>query len=125
MIKGIHHVSMKCASPQDFAKAKDFYLNILGLKEERHWSTGIMINTGNGLIEIFSNGEGERVKGAVRHFALAADEIDELCSRIRNAGYEVFIEPNDIVIESDPPYHARMAFCRGPLSEEIELFQEK
>ncbi len=45
--------------------------------------------------------------------------------RIKNAGDEVFIEPNDIVIKSEPEYHARMAFCYGPLGEEIEFFQER
>ena len=43
---------------------------------------------------------------------------------LQNAGYEVFIEPNNIVIKSEPEFHARMAFCFGPLGEEIELFQE-
>ena len=37
----------------------------------------------------------------------------------------MFIEPNDIVIRSDPEYPARMAFCFGPLGEEIEFFQER
>ena len=44
---------------------------------------------------------------------------------VREAGYEVFIEPRDIVIASEPPFPARIAFCRGPLQEEIEFFQEK
>ena len=44
---------------------------------------------------------------------------------VREAGYEVFIEPKDIVITSEPPFPARIAFCRGPLQEEIEFFQEK
>ena len=30
----------------------------------------------------------------------------------------------DIVIPSSPELHARMAFCYGPLGEEIEFFQE-
>lgn len=37
---------------------------------------------------------------------------------------KVFIEPNDIVIESEPEFPARMAFCFGPLGEEIEFFRE-
>ena len=44
---------------------------------------------------------------------------------VKAAGYEVFIEPKDIVIASNPPFPARIAFCRGPLGEEIEFFQEK
>ena len=125
MITGIHHVSMKCDSMDDFLKEKSFYCDLLGLAVKREWNEGIMIDTGNGLIEIFHNGTGTRSIGAVRHFALASDNVDEDIVKIRNAGYEVFIEPKDIVIQSDPPFPARIAFCRGPLNEEIELFQEK
>ena len=31
LIKGIHHISMKCAAKADFDRAKDFYTGILGL----------------------------------------------------------------------------------------------
>ena len=44
---------------------------------------------------------------------------------LKEAGYEVFIEPNDIVISSTPEFPARIAFCRGPVGEEIEFFQER
>lgn len=125
MITGIHHVSLKCGTKKDFDKAKDFYLNLLGFTEARSWPDGIMIDTGAGLIEIFSNGEGSRTKGALRHIAFSTDDVDEMAEKIRDAGYEVFIGPKDIVIRSEPEYPARMAFCRGPLGEEIEFFQER
>ena len=85
---------MKCQTAEEFGRAKDFYLNVLGLSVKREWAEGIMIDTGNGLIEIFNNGEGSHAKGAIRHFALLT-------------------------------YPARMAFCTGPLGEEIELFCER
>ena len=123
MIAGIHHISMKCAAAE-FEKAKDFYLNVLGFSAAREWPEGIMIDTGSGLLEIFRNGEGVRSKGAIRHVAFLTDDVDGMAERVREAGYEVFIEPNDITIGSEPAYRARMAFCRGPLGEEIELFRE-
>lgn len=55
MITGIHHISMKCGTQEEFDKAKDFYLNV----------------------------------------------------------------------SSSPALHARMAFCKGALGEEIEFFQEQ
>ncbi len=125
MIKGIHHISMKCGTKEDFDKAQNFYIDILGLSIYREWSDGIMIDTNNGFIEIFCNGKGERKKGAIRHMALLTDQVDELSNRIKMAGYEVFIEPNDRVISSSPLYPIRMAFCVGPLGEEIELFCER
>ena len=34
-------------------------------------------------------------------------------------------EPKDIEIQSDPRFPARIAFCHGPLGEDIEFFCEK
>ncbi len=125
MITGIHHISMKCGTAEEFGKAKDFYLNLLGFTIRREWPEGIMIDSGDGLLEIFRNGPGIRSKGAIRHIAFATDDVDGIADRVRKAGYEVFIEPNDIVIRSEPAFPARMAFCFGPLGEEIEFFQER
>ena len=47
MIKGIHHISMKCGTEAEFVKVRDFYINILGLKICREWPNGIMFETGN------------------------------------------------------------------------------
>ncbi len=124
MITGLHHISLKCGTPEEFEKAKEFYLNLLGFVKVREWPEGIMIDFGNGMLEIFSNGSGIKTKGALRHMAFATDNVDEIVDRVKKAGYEVFVEPNDIVIKSEPEYPARMAFCFGPLGEEIEFFQE-
>ena len=125
MITGIHHISMKCGTAEEFGQAQDFYLNLLGFTIRREWPEGIMIDSGDGLLEIFRNGPGIRSKGAIRHIAFATDDVDGIADRVRKAGYEVFIEPNDIVIRSEPAFPARMAFCFGPLGEEIEFFQER
>ena len=125
MITGTHHISMKCGTAEEFAKAKDFYLGILGLSVKREWPEGIMIDTGNCMLEIFSNGEGIRSKGAIRHIAFGTDDVDGMAEKVKRAGYEAFTGPKDIVIRSEPPCPARMAFCYGPLGEEIEFFQEK
>lgn len=125
MIRGIHHISMKCGSAEEFGKVKEFYLSLLGLGVCREWPGGIMIDTGSGYIEVFTNAEGEHRTGAIRHVALRTDDVDEITEKVKAAGYEVFVEPNDRVIESDPPYPIRMAFCFGPLGEQIEFFCER
>ena len=125
MIKGIHHVSMKCGTPEELIKVKEFYITLLGLKICREWSGGIMIDTGNGFIEVFTNAEGVRQVGAIRHIALLTDNVDEIVEKVRSSGYEVFVEPNDKVIDSDPEYLIRMAFCFGPLGEQVEFFCER
>ena len=125
MICGLHHVSMRCGTAGEFQRAKEFYCGLLSLPIKREWPEGVMIDLGNAVIEIFNSKPGERVTGAVRHFALASDDVDGDIAKIKAAGYPVFVEPKDVVIPSQPPLPARIAFCGGPLGEEIELFQEK
>ena len=79
----------------------------------------------NGFIEIFTNAEGEHRLGSIRHIALLTDNVDEIVDKVKSGGYEVIVEPNDKIIDSNPPYHIRMAFCFGPLGEQIEFFCEK
>ncbi len=124
MIKGIHHVSMKC-NIEEINKVKEFYISVLGLKIVREWPDGIMIDTGNGYIEIFTNVDGNHCLGSIRHFALLTDDVDSIAEKVKNAGYELFVEPNDKVIQSVPEYPIRMAFCFGPLGEQIEFFCER
>lgn len=125
MIKGIHHVSMKCFNQEEYEKTIHFYKDILGLPVKRSWNAGIMLDTGAGLIEIFNDGEEKLDKGVICHFAFAVDDADQCIDVVRKAGYEVFVEPKDVVIASMPPLPARVAFCYGPLGEEIEFFAEK
>ena len=124
-ISGIHHISMKCNSEELFSRTVGFYRDILMLKIYRVWKDGIMFDAGSGVIEIFSTGTDLPDEGVIRHYALAVRDPDALAERIRAAGYEITVEPKDIVIPSDPPLKARIAFCRGPVGEIIELFCEK
>ena len=32
MIKGIHHISMKCGTAEELTKVREFYIELLGLK---------------------------------------------------------------------------------------------
>ncbi|WP_330410928.1 VOC family protein [Agathobacter rectalis] len=93
LIKGIHHVSMKCSSTEEYEKTIDFYKNILGIPVAREWQAGIMLDTGNGIVEIFNDGDDAPGKGVIRHFAFATDDVDACVESVKAAGYEVFIEP--------------------------------
>ncbi len=124
LIKGIHHIALKCCDKEEYEKTITFYGDVLGLELARSWDSGTMFNTGTGLLEIFNNGESQLEQGVVRHFALATDDVDSCVEAVSNAGYEVFMEPKDISIPSEPAYPARIAFCYGPMGEEIEFFQE-
>ena len=125
MIKGIHHISMKAGTQEKLLKVKEFYTGLLGLKICREWSDGIMIDTGNGFIEVFTNTDGEYCLGAIRHVALLTDNVDGTVDIVRSAGYEVMVEPTDKVIDSVPEYKIRMAFVIGPVGEQVEFFCER
>jgi glyoxylase I family protein len=122
LVKGIHHVSLKCSSAQEYDEEKKFYSEVLQIPVAREWRSGIMFDTSAGVIEIFNDGEESLPQGTIRHFALATDDVDACVKAVSEAGYEVFVEPKDVVIASVPEFPARVAFCRGPLGEEIEFF---
>ena len=123
-VKGIHHVCLKCSSEKEYEEVIRFYRDVLGLPVARTWAEGIMFETGSGLIEIFNNAESPLPQGTIRHFALATDDVDACVKAVSDAGYEVFIGPKDIEIPSNPVFPARIAFCKGPLGEEIEFFRD-
>ena len=47
----------------------------------------------------------------LRRLAFAVKDVDACVEAVRAAGYEITVEPNDIVIPSNPPLPARIAFC--------------
>lgn len=128
LICGIHHVALKCGGTAEFEKTLHFYQDVLGLEPVRSWgegeNAGAMLSTGDGLLEIFASGE-KLPKGAIRHFALRTERVDDCVAAVRAAGYPITVEPKDIVIASNPPFPAKIAFCTGPVGEEIEFFQER
>ena len=128
-ITGIHHIALKACGVADFEKTIKFYHEILGLPIVRTWGDGedigMMLDTGAGLLEIFANGDGYPGQGALRHLAFEVEDTDACIEAVRAAGYEVTMEPCDIVIASNPPYPARIAFCIGPVGEEVEFFKVK
>ncbi len=125
MVKGIHHISMKCRSKAELERVKDFYVKVLGMSIYREWEAGALIDSGRGLIEVFDRPGGEYRLGVISHVAIETDDVDGLTEKVRAAGYEVFIEPADMEIPAVPPVLLRRSFCYGPLGEEIELFTER
>lgn len=128
MIKGIHHVCLKC-NPSEVEKVKAFYQGLLELPVVRQWGEpelkGFMFDTGSGIVEVFTDAQEALPQGSIRHFSLETESVDECIRRVREAGYQVTVEPKDVVIPSEVPFALRVGFCVGPLGEEIEFLQEK
>jgi len=129
MIKGFHHAALRCAGVEEMKRAIAFYRDILGLKMLRTWGegagSGCMLDTGDRIIEIFADAEPGRTMGQIEHIALTTDDVDACIEAVRKNGYPVTEEPHDIAIPSDPPFPARIAFCKGAAGEIIEFFCEK
>lgn len=128
LIHGIHHVAIKYDGVEKFQAALHFYHDLLGLPVAHAWGEGeasaAMLDTGSGMLEIFANGK-DLNDGKIAHIALATRDVDQCIQIVRQAGYPITIEPKDIVITSQPPFPARIAFCRGAGDEEVEFFCEK
>lgn len=125
MIKGIHHISMKCKNDAEYQKVRHFYAETLELSVFKECDNCTLFDTGAGMIEIFKDGKEDLEKGTIRHLAFSVDDADACAKKVKFAGYNVFVEPKDIQLGGDQLLKARIAFCKGPLGEEIEFFCQK
>lgn len=129
LTKGIHHVAIKGIGKKEYEKLIEFYVNVLGMEIYRNWGSGedvgALLDTGNGYMEIFSNGTDTPDQSVLRHIAFDVKDTDACVKAVKDAGYTVTVEPRDIVIGSQPPVLARIAFCIGPVGETVEFFQTK
>lgn len=129
LINGLHHAALRCCGKAEMDSVIEFYCDVLGMKHLRSWGegdqAGSMLDTGNGVIELFANAEPGRRPGQVDHIALATDKVDECVDACIKEGLTVTMLPTDIVVPSEIPYALRIAFVRGKAGEIIEFFHEK
>ena len=122
MINSIHHISMKCKNDSEYERVKHFYIDTLQLEILLECEACLLLSTNGGIVEVFRNGEEDLKKGVIRHFAFATDDVRKCVEAVKNAGYEVFVEPKQVKIGGLEKYKATVAFCYGPLGEEVEFF---
>lgn len=124
-MRGIHHISLKAKGAAEFEAVLAFYEKVLDCPLVRRWgegdSQGAMLDLGNTILEVTSNGM-ERCKGLFAHLAFATDDVDGMVERLRAAGCPVLVQPVDKNLGGN--YPIRIAFCAGPIGEELEFFQE-
>lgn len=125
MIQGLHHISMKTQNDAEYAKVRAFYTEVIGLSVVKECDACTLLDTGAGLVEIFRNGTEPMPQGVIRHFAFAVPDPDACIETVRAAGFPVLVEPKDVQIGGDAAFPARIAFCIGPLGEQIEFFCQK
>ncbi|NLL90984.1 MAG: VOC family protein [Ruminococcaceae bacterium] len=126
-IKGVHHICLK-PEKELYKKTVDFYMQVLGCPEVRSWgegeNAGCMLSCGdNTVMEILHGDSGVKYgNGPIEHIAFSVDDIAEIVEDVRNAGYQILIEPKEVNIGGN--YKVEIAFCLGPLGETIEFFKE-
>lgn len=129
LINGLHHAALRCCGKAEMDSVIEFYCDVLGMKHLRSWGegdqAGSMLDTGNGVIELFANAEPGRRPGQVDHIALATDKVDECMAACAREGLKVIMAPQDIVVPCERPYPLRIAFVEGKAGEIIEFFDEK
>lgn len=113
---------MKCQNEEEYRKVRSFYTETLQLSIIKECKACILLDTGAGIVEIFRDGTESLEKGVIRHFAFAVDDVQACVNAVKAAGYEVFIAPKTVNIGGDSAFPATIAFCTGPLGEEIEFF---
>ncbi len=133
MITGFHHV---CVKTRDWDRTIAFYCDTLGFVPKVTWRTApqraAMLGVGDGnYIEVFEDlAYTPNPDGAILHFALRTDRLDEVAARIRATGAKITVEPKDVTIPNTAtppglvgPVPIRIFFCVGPNGEIIEFFQ--
>ena len=126
LIQGVHHIALKPTAEQ-YSSVVELYTKVLGMEVTKSWGDPnmpcLMASCGdNSCLEIIPEKEMSQKGGALNHLALATDKVDEAIARVREAGYEIAIEPNDMELAGSP---IRIGFFWGPMNEYIELFWEK
>jgi len=122
LVKGIHHVKLQC-TPETFDQVLHFYLDIIGLRLlSRHGDSAIM-TAGNTILEVFNDSDYLMEQGYFKHIAFATDDAAKCIRTVEAAGYKIKEYPIHVMfgLEEDTP--ATIAFCYGPIGEEIEFFQ--
>lgn len=128
LISGAHHIAIKCKNVAEYEADIKFWTEAIGLDVYREAGEGdgamAMLSCGSVLLEIFATGKELEGNGSVNHVALACSDVDAVIEAARAAGAPITTEPKEIVIGSEPPMPARIAFFTGPAGESVELFDE-
>ena len=122
LINGLHHAKLWCTEEQ-YEDVLKFYVDTLELELVSKSPGSAVIDTGNGLIEVFCDAPEPQKMGSVRHFAFHVDDAAECIRKVEEAGYEIKEYPIDVMFAMKEMTPARIAFAYDPLGQEVEFFQ--
>ncbi len=124
---GSHHIAVMS---KDWNASLKLYRDVLGMTERATFGSKqqkiMLLDIGDGShIELFEpkpNDPTEALNYPIIHFALATSDARAATEHVRQAGYEITVEPKDVNLGG---LEATIAFFKGPCGEIIEFFEEK
>ena len=117
-IKGINHVTILV---KDKNKAREFYVNILGLEEYRVGKL-LWVKAGNQFLHLTEN-SGNPISNSFYHFALEVENVVNYIAELRGKGVRVFsFDANGGKIEiTSSEDKERQFFLQDPDGNLIEI----
>ena len=127
---GTHHIAVQT---RDWDASLKLYRDVLGMTVVGEFGEPerkiILLDTGDGShIELFNPLDDTPAPGSpaandpVIHFALATTDTHAAAEIVRQAGYEITVEPVDHDLNG---LEVTIAFFKGPNGEIIEFFQTR
>jgi len=122
---GLHHITVQTV---DWEASLRLYRDVLGMTVAAAWGPKgremALLDVGDGShIELVAPKAGASADaGLLTHLALASGDVVADLEPVRAAGYEVTMEPKDVMLGDMP---ATVAFFKGPNGESIEFFQTR
>ncbi len=127
-VSGLHHVTVQT---RDWAASLQLYRDVLGMNvvvefgpAERRMA---LLDVGDGShIELIAptadtpTVDSPAANDPLVHIALATPDAAGALENVREAGYEITMEPKDVSLDD---LEATVAFFKGPNGEVIEFFQ--
>lgn len=124
----LHHVAVVSTK---YDESLEFYRDLIGLRVVHSWSGGgrrlCLLAAGEACIELIekltpSASSGQASEPPIAHMTFRVDDVDGAIASVRQRGYEVTVEPKDVLLGDRP---ARLAFFVGPNGETLEFFSSK
>lgn len=125
---GSHHIAVLA---KDFEASLRLYRDVLGMTERASFATAegqkiILLDMGDGshieLFEPLADGPEAALNYPLTHIALCSSDARSAIEHVRQAGYEVSVEPKDLNLGG---LEVTIAFFKGPSGEVLEFFQER
>lgn len=125
---GTHHIAVQT---RDWAASMRLYQDVLGMTLVAEFGSPerkiVLLDIGDGsYMELFEPTadtlavDAPATNDPIMHFALATTDTRAALEHVRQAGYEITVEPKDVTLDT---LNVTIAFFKGPNGEIIEFFQ--